>query len=160
MTYNIDHITQVDSSNWNDIVGHDTRDTTDTSVDVLYLTSRIEPKPDSLSNIVIFQIERERGVELTLTEAEAMAEVDRLLTSFPPSPYEMDEANIGMLKTANLIAVQSRRGAGNHRYKNALYYRGSNMTDGPIIVVSNSDGKHAVFVHPDFAMYGFTLQGE
>ena len=54
------------------------------------------------------------------------------------------------------IARQNRRGAGNTRFGDTLFYKGVNEFDCPIIVVKKGD-LYGIFKHPDFDKYGFNL---
>ena len=98
-------------------------------------------------------------IQCTASEAEMNAQIKELLLSFPK--FELlngeDVQQFGMNRAANLIARNSRRGAGNTQWENVLFYTGGNSSDCPIIVAEH-DGKYGVFKHPQFEKYGFVLE--
>lgn len=59
-------------------------------------------------------------------------------------------------RVANRIAQNTRRGRGNTRFEDYMFYNGSNTVDRPIIV-SEYNGKYAILKHPKFADYGFKI---
>lgn len=104
-------------------------------------------------------------VECTLTSDEVGIEVERLLNSFPICPVELFDTMEGtrewppelrLCKIQNAIAAQTRRGAGNTRWNDIMYYHGSCAIDNPIIVAED-DGKYGIFIHPHFEKYGYQI---
>ena len=57
---------------------------------------------------------------------------------------------------AGKIAQNTRRGFGNTRFEDYMYYSGNNAVDRPIIV-SEYNGKYALVKHPNFKKYGFRM---
>lgn len=55
------------------------------------------------------------------------------------------------------IAMNTRRGPGNTKFGNTLFYKSKNEYDCPIIVVKKGD-LYGIFKHPDFYKYGFNLK--
>lgn len=59
-------------------------------------------------------------------------------------------------QASNKIAMNTRRGIGNTRFGDTLFYKGANEYDCPIIVVKKGD-LYGIFKHPNFEQYGFNL---
>lgn len=57
---------------------------------------------------------------------------------------------------ANRIAKNTRRGTGNTRFEDFVYYSGKNTIDRPIIV-SEYMGNYSIVKHPNFEKYGFKM---
>jgi hypothetical protein len=110
------------------------------------------------SNGVVSTVVQTDTIECNLTEDEMTTEVIKLLTSFPVRKTSDSQftTQIAELKAGNQIAVNAKRGAGNTKYENVLYYLGTHPADAPIIVVKH-DGMYGVFKHPNFEKYGFVL---
>ena len=72
--------------------------------------------------------------------------------------YDNKEAwnTINSNLVANRIAQNTRRGFGNTRFEDYMYYNGNNAVDRPIIV-SEYKGNYALIKHPSFEKYGFKI---
>lgn len=70
------------------------------------------------------------------------------------------DTDFSIWKQKHEVAKQTRRGVANTVYKNEWrevhFYSGNNMVDRPIIV-SELNGKYAIWKHPDFDKYGFVV---
>jgi hypothetical protein len=99
-------------------------------------------------------------IDCALSEDEMISEVESLLGTFPvykliDGPDEL--VTVHELKVKNDIATKALRGAGNTKFRNALYYKGEQSIDSPVIV-AESGGKYGVFKHPNFEKYGYVLE--
>lgn len=136
-----------------DLVGHQPLSSPDCKV--LYLTIK-----DYEATQPSMEIKSE-SVECSLSEDEMVANVEKLLESFPI--YRIDGSvnvqlkEIEELRVGNEIAKNALRGVGNTRFRNSLYYKGDVVGDSPIIVAEH-DGKYGIFKHPNFERYGFVLE--
>lgn len=113
-----------------------------------------------LNNRAAFPTILKATVECKLTEEEMVKEVDSLLTSF--EPFRMDpvtDRTVTEDEVSFKIQAKCRRGIGNTRYKNSIYYKGIMASDSPVIV-AEFDDKYAVFKHPNFEKYGFVIEKE
>lgn len=83
-----------------------------------------------------------------------------------PLPYAYRESKQDQLdfynycRIGNQIAKQSRRGVGKKKIRienlTSVFYKGDSPYDVPVIV-SEFQGKYAVYKHPDFEKYGFVV---
>jgi len=126
---------------------------------IQYLTVDVKTVNNTeLNNRAVFPQILKATVECKLTEEEMVKEVDSLLTSF--NLYQ-DDSTVDKLiiedEVAFNIQSNSKRGVGNTRYKNSLYYKGDKLSDAPVIV-AECEGQYAVFKHPNFNTYGFVIE--
>jgi hypothetical protein len=122
---------------------------------------RVDVKPIN-NNTNVFLNVYKATVECNLTEAEMVANVDELLTSFEPFNIDplTDRTSIAFEdEIAFKIQSKSKRGVGNTKYKNSIYYKGDKLSDSPVIVAECED-QYAVFKHPNFDTYGFVIEKE
>lgn len=122
---------------------------------IFYLQVNDYSTPENLS----MSIEREY-IDCTLSEDEMISEVESLLGTFPS--YKLTDGTpvfleVEELKVQNKIATNARRGPGNTKFRNSMYYKGENSIDSPVIV-AETGGKYAVFKHPNFERYGYVLE--
>ena len=126
---------------------------------IQYLTVDVKTVNNTeLNNRAVFPTILKATVECKLTEEEMIKEVNELLTSF--EPFRMDpvtDRTVTEDEVSFKIQEKCRRGIGNTRYKNSIYYKGDTATDSPIIV-AEFDDKYAVFKHPNFERYGYVLE--
>lgn len=117
-------------------------------------------------------IERDKTVECKFTEEEIQAKILETFKQFPSyeiPPFEGKEYQFETGYTSrkkyflyrekqasHKIAMQTRRGAGNTKFGDTLFYKGVNEFDCPVIIVKKGD-LYGIFKHPYFDKYGFNL---
>lgn len=99
-------------------------------------------------------------IECTLTEDEVINELNKLFDSFtnrvsldfndPRHVFELNRAK-------NRVAQRSRRGIANTRWGKAMYYKGHNHIDSPVVVAEHN-GKFGIVVQDKFDCYGFIIE--
>lgn len=67
-----------------------------------------------------------------------------------------DVIHIQEQRVSNKVAQQTRRGVGNTKFLDFLYYKGVSPTDAPFIVYKFGD-KYGIWKHPKAKLYGFRL---
>jgi hypothetical protein len=129
---------------------------------IYYMRVDVKPEINVINNTNVFLNVYKATVECNLTEAEMVAKVDELLTSFESFNIDplTDRTSIAFEdEIAFKIQSKSKRGVGNTKYKNSIYYKGDKLSDSPVIVAECED-RYAVFKHPNFEKYGFVIEKE
>lgn len=117
-------------------------------------------------------VEFESKHNIPKNEAKWLTNINTTFGFIPfriPLPYIHGESKQDQLdvynycRIGNKIAAQTRRGVGRTKAKIenlvSVFYKGDSPYDVPLIV-SEYKGKYAVYKHPDFEKYGFTVNKE
>jgi hypothetical protein len=135
---------------WKEYVAHQSMEGDGNKFLLFYLSSHVVPNTNVAVSIEKMSVDEN---DLDLTEDRMIEELKEVVKTFPKATAT-DE--LTKKRLAVEVAKNSRRGMANKEFGGALYYKGSNVFDSPLFVVSKGD-RYMVIKHPNFEKYGFYL---